>query len=982
MEDGYEIWDFKTLWNTESSNSTSENPEYIQDSDEDGIPDGTEVLYLGTNPADTDDFTLDSDEDNLSDYEEYLDHTDPYLNDSDFDGLDDGLDDYPRRTDTQTNTNIAAGASINNGLYDATVIEMDEDITYTNIINKYSNRKKQSTVNCGTPFYNKRYKYFYDEYGNTTSIVEQRNEISEGIFDKTLCVTYTYDSNNNIENICDIGMKYSMNYDNNNKMTSIKVGNQTIESINNNIIMNNEDDESASIGDLIKIEEDISNFGNGQSIKKKTYKYKLAEGDYDTKAYAIEVYLNNEVTASYKLEYNSEGSLIKTIDYTQNSNNPIIYNYDYSNGNTYLTRNDGFEKTIIRQSNYDNQNSINEGSVETNYNYKDITDNNNSRNSIAESEDDNSVRSSVIELPEKGKYERTYDKDERIDIEQIYKGTSSIAPVLGTTKTINSKNLITKSISSTYNYLTTTKTYSYSLDSIGNLYRIKKNNTIIQDYSYDEYSRIEEENNYELNKCKQYQYDIYGNIIKITTYNLNNNGNKMISSKEEKNVSTSNTTWKGQISNYDGQAISYDASGNPTSYLDGTTLEWTQGRLLKKAIFNSNVEVEYKHDENGNITVRDYKVGNSHYKTYLEWEGNKVLREKTVINNNPNKDVWYIYDEKNDIVGYDYKTKDANNNIITQRVYYEKDINGSVIGLINENGLEIATYTYDSWGNIINSSILSGYSSVVNSNHIKFKGYYFDDITYLYYMDNGLYSSRLYRMINPQEPTKIVDQLKSQRTPQLGYNNYMYSFSNPISLPIDDTGYNVEYSVNDEVEVCNTNNLWFESMEKFNTNCYGFVVNRWRKKGISASILPGWTLGYELDYYYQFRSCSEIADNVKQDSQNTFGPAEILTGNNNNPFFETDNDHLLIALRTMTRSDYYNTRINDSFHFMVRKADGWYFKDGSGKIFKLKENQTPDTVSWNKYDIDSSGYYRDYILNFYNSNTQYIVIPKMDLTIG
>ena len=272
--------------------------------------------------------------------------------------------------------------------------------------------------------------------------------------------------------------------------------------------MNNEDDESASIGDLIKIEEDISNFGNGQSIKKKTYKYKLAEGDYDTKAYAIEVYLNNEVTASYKLEYNSEGSLIKTIDYTQNSNNPIIYNYDYSNGNTYLTRNDGFEKTIIRQSNYDNQNSINEGSVETNYNYKDITDNNNSRNSIAESEDDNSVRSSVIELPEKGKYERTYDKDERIDIEQIYKGTSSIAPVLGTTKTINSKNLITKSISSTYNYLTTTKTYSYSLDSIGNLYRIKKNNTIIQDYSYDEYSRIEEENNYELNKCKQYQYDI------------------------------------------------------------------------------------------------------------------------------------------------------------------------------------------------------------------------------------------------------------------------------------------------------------------------------------------------------------------------------------------------------------------------------------------------------------------------------------------
>lgn len=46
LENGYEIWDFKTKWNEKKSDGT-----YNQDTDGDGFPDGYEVFTLGTDPA-------------------------------------------------------------------------------------------------------------------------------------------------------------------------------------------------------------------------------------------------------------------------------------------------------------------------------------------------------------------------------------------------------------------------------------------------------------------------------------------------------------------------------------------------------------------------------------------------------------------------------------------------------------------------------------------------------------------------------------------------------------------------------------------------------------------------------------------------------------------------------------------------------------------------------------------------------------------
>ena len=197
LEDGYEIWDFKTKWNTETEDSTETEPKYVQDSDGDGLPDGYEVFTLGTDPAVKNEDGKDSDGDGWSDVREYREGTDPWLVDSDFDEVYDP-DDFgtvnPRKTDNPQNKGTdrlgAYSAQVHKGLYDYEYSEMEDGVKVTYIVNIYRGDTKKITTDYGDVTLNKVIKYFYDENGNNTAIVEEnQNDINH-----TICITYTYDS--------------------------------------------------------------------------------------------------------------------------------------------------------------------------------------------------------------------------------------------------------------------------------------------------------------------------------------------------------------------------------------------------------------------------------------------------------------------------------------------------------------------------------------------------------------------------------------------------------------------------------------------------------------------------------------------------------------------------------------------------------------------------------------------------------------------
>lgn len=349
------------------------------------------------------------------------------------------------------------------------------------------------------------------------------------------------------------------------------------------------------------------------------------------------------------------------------------------------------------------------------------------------------------------------------------------------------------------------------------------------------------------------------------------------------------------------------------------------------------------------------------------------------------------------MIGYDYVYVGTNNAIATKRAYFQKDIHGNVVGLFNEDGGWIATYSYDAWGNLTHSTMHKEYTDIVSANHIKYKGYYYDDESGFYYLGKSYYVPELSRMLSVDEPENIIKREVNIGNTQLGYNNYMYSSGNPVSIPTDIGGYELSNNSQGQVTLCDTSNLIFESMKTFNTNCYGFVINCWKYSNMNLNIYPGIYIGANaFGTNHGYVPCMDVANYVKQDVNYMGKDAQILTGADNNPYYETDDEHCLIAVRVMSEKDYqYYTKpsdhgqINhiidaDSYHFMIRRDDGWYFKSGYHMgIFKLTGNNTPSTVDWSQYMFDGNGNISLVceISKFYTSEIQYMVISKMPLRI-
>ena len=104
-----------------------------------------------------------------------------------------------------------------------------------------------------------------------------------------------------------------------------------------------------------------------------------------------------------------------------------------------------------------------------------------------------------------------------------------------------------------------------------------------------------------------------------------------------------------------------------------------------------------------------------------------------------------------------------------------------IIGIMNSNGNKLVSYTYDSWGNIIsikdnNNQEISqeDYTNIANINLFRYRSYYYDVETRLYYLNHRYYNPRINRFISP-------DVILGSNQDILAYNLYTYVGSNPIN---------------------------------------------------------------------------------------------------------------------------------------------------------------------------------------------------------
>ena len=103
--------------------------------------------------------------------------------------------------------------------------------------------------------------------------------------------------------------------------------------------------------------------------------------------------------------------------------------------------------------------------------------------------------------------------------------------------------------------------------------------------------------------------------------------------------------------------------------------------------------------------------------------------------------------------------------------HYVLNLQGDVVRLVTDDGITVATYAYDAWGNIIDMDYT--YKAVADANPLRYRGYYYDSETGLYYLQSRYYNPQWGRFIN-------ADAYASTGQGLLGNNMFAYCGNNPV----------------------------------------------------------------------------------------------------------------------------------------------------------------------------------------------------------
>lgn len=319
-----------------------------------------------------------------------------------------------------------------------------------------------------------------------------------------------------------------------------------------------------------------------------------------------------------------------------------------------------------------------------------------------------------------------------------------------------------------------TAVYSYDYDEVGNICKIQiTENGVTSDlfrYKYDEAGQLIREDNVASDKTTVWQYDIGGNISNKKEYALTAEGVEPTAPVQTINYGYSTGPWKDQLISYNGQSISdYDYAGNPRNYL-GATLTWTMGRQLE-SYTKDGLAIQYKYNDQGLRTRK--AVGSSVTDYFLS--GNQIITEKTGQNS-----INYRYDINGELIGMRYSGTEY---------YYVKNIQGDVIGLIDCTGDYKVKYSYDAWGKLLTLTDGNGNDKMTDTSFIghknpyRYRGYYYDNETSLYYLQSRYYDPEVRRFINADN-TSIL-QATTDRI--LGFNLYAYC-ENKVIMNSDPSG--------------------------------------------------------------------------------------------------------------------------------------------------------------------------------------------------
>lgn len=278
-----------------------------------------------------------------------------------------------------------------------------------------------------------------------------------------------------------------------------------------------------------------------------------------------------------------------------------------------------------------------------------------------------------------------------------------------------------------------TYTRSYESDALGNITKITDSTFGSHSYEYDSRWFLIKADD------ETYSYDKNGNIVKKGDYTL-----------------TYDSSIKDRLVSFNGTKIEYDSSNplNPRKY--GSNTYQFEGRRLVRWLYGGGYYDYVYNDEGLRIKKTDYRGITWNY----IYDGNKLIREKSI-----NNTLDFLYDEYDNLYGF---IKDN-----SEKYLYIRDQLQNIIGITDINGKIVVKYSYDAWGALKNIEDTSS-SGIGKLNPFRFKGYYYDNESSMYYCKTRYYVPQWGRWLSADS----IEYLNPESINKL--NLYTYANNNPV----------------------------------------------------------------------------------------------------------------------------------------------------------------------------------------------------------
>lgn len=296
----------------------------------------------------------------------------------------------------------------------------------------------------------------------------------------------------------------------------------------------------------------------------------------------------------------------------------------------------------------------------------------------------------------------------------------------------------------------------YKYDSCGNISEITQNGHVIARYTYDQLNRLIREDNKPLDKTVIYTYDSAGNITEKCKYAYTEYS--VVPHKETDGDHYSYDYEGDKLISYKGEACVYNKIGNPTLYRGNDCL-WQYATRLTK--YGDKATFEYD-----SLGRRVKKITDGVTIGFTYDSDGRLIRQSNGLE--------FIYDNTG-VVGV---------KIGGATYYYRKDIQGNIIAVLKSDGTVEAEYFYDAWGkNEVKKSNGDNYGNygIGALNPFRYRGYYYDKETELYYLQSRYYDPEVGRFIS-QDNLDYADPETIN-----GLNLYAYCGNNPV-MNVDPTG--------------------------------------------------------------------------------------------------------------------------------------------------------------------------------------------------